>query len=583
MGDLKEALGGRDRPVILVVSCDQRVRGTLEHDLDRRFGTETRVAGANGARAGLGELRSLAGAGAPVALLIADERLEETSGVEFLADAHKLHPRAKRVLLVERDYTAANPIVPAMMLGRIDYHLVKPWVPDEGLYLAISEFLSSWARTEAEGFSMFRIAASPNSRRAVEIRDLLTRFNTPFSCHLPDSAEGAALLDEAGGESTGGPTVVRHDGRTLIDPSDADLIGAIGGATSVSDRIYDIAIVGAGPAGLSAAIYAASEGLDTVVLERQISGGQAGSSSRLRNVPGFTWGIGGHELCYRACEQAWLLGANLVFAREVTSLSTRGSDPIVRLAGRETVAARTVVLAVGVSWRRLGIAELEAMVGAGVFYGATVSEARAMSGRRVCVVGGGNAAGQAAVHLSQYGEQVTLLVRGGSLRRSMSEYLIAELGARPNVSVMLGVELVGGDGDDRLSDVTVRDCATGDSRRIACDGLFVMIGAEAHTEWLEGAVGRDERGFILTGPDLVTDDRPAGATARAPMLLETSAPGVFAAGDVRHGSIKRVTTAMGEGATVVHLVHRHLEHQPVGAVSSTRPPAPRAAVIGRTR
>jgi thioredoxin reductase (NADPH) len=579
----KGAVGSPDRPLILVVSCDQRVRGTLEHDLDRRFGTETRVAGANGARAGLAELMSLADAAVPVALLIADEQLEEISGVEFLADAHKLHPRAKRVLLVERDYTAANPIVPAMTLGQIDYHLVKPWVPDEGLYLAISEFLSSWARTEAQGFSMFEIAAPANSRRAVEIRDLLTRFNTPLNCHLPDSAEGAALLDQAGRAPSGGPTVVRHDGRALIDPSDADLIGAIGGATSVSDRIYDIAIVGAGPAGLSAAIYAASEGLDTVVLERQISGGQAGSSSRLRNVPGFTWGIGGHELTYRACEQAWLLGANLVFAREVTALEPGGRHHVLHLAGGETVKARTVALAMGVSWRRLGIERLEALVGAGVFYGATVSEARAMRGRHVCVVGGGNAAGQAAVHLSKYAEQVRLLVRGGSLHKSMSQYLIAELGSRPNVAVTLGVELVGGDGADQLSAVSLRESATGEERQIACDGLFVMIGAEAHTEWLEGAVHRDQRGFILTGAGLAADDRAQGASARAPMLLETSAPGVFAAGDIRHGSIKRVTTAMGDGATVVHLVHRHLEAQAAALVSPTRPPAPRAAVVGRTR
>jgi thioredoxin reductase len=242
-----------------------------------------------------------------------------------------------------------------------------------------------------------------------------------------------------------------------------------------------------------------------------------------------------------------------------------------------------VVLAMGVSWRRLGIARLEALVGVGVFYGATVSEARAMRGRRVCVVGGGNAAGQAAVHLSRYAEQVTLLVRGGSVRKTMSEYLIAELGAHPNVSVMLGVELIGGDGEDRLSAVTVREPATGEARQIPCDGLFVMIGAEAHTEWLDGAVRRDERGFILTGPDVAADGRRPGPEQREPMLLETSVPGVFASGDVRSGSIKRVTTAMGEGATVVHLVHRHLELQSDGAVSSARSPAPRAAAGERTR
>jgi thioredoxin reductase (NADPH) len=548
-------------PIIFLVSSEASVLNALETDLSRRFGNDSRIIGADGPAAGLAQLAALADGAEPVALLIADQRMPEMTGIEFLASAHALHPLAKRILLVERDYTTANPIVPAMMLGQIDYHLVKPWFPEHGLYPAVSEFLASWARSEPEGFTMFRIAAPANSARAHEIRDLLTRFGTPFTFHATDSEEGIALLREVGPTGSLLPTAVRHDGRVLVDPTDGDLVEAVGGGTRLGVDVYDVAIVGAGPAGLSAAVYAASEGLDTIVLERQISGGQAGSSSRIRNVPGFTWGIGGHDLAYRACEQAWLFGANMVFAQQATSLRVSGAEHVVQVADGQEVTARTVVLASGVSWRRLGIPQIEGLIGAGVFYGGAASEARAMQGRHVCVVGAGNAAGQAVAHLAKYADEVTLIVRGESLEKSMSEYLIAELREMSNVSVRLGLELVDGEGDEQLQAIVVRDRWSGTVERIPTAGLFVMIGAEPRTEWLDGTVERDERGFILTGSDLDANrDGPSSwPLERAPMLLETSVPGVFAAGDVRHGSIKRVTTAMGEGATVVQLVHQHLE------------------------
>ena len=548
-------------PIIFLVSCDASVLRALETDLGRRFGNDTRIVAADGPAAGLARLSALADAGEPVALLIADQRMPESTGVEFLVRAHTLHRRAKRILLVDRDYTTASPIVPAMMLGQIDYHLVKPWYPDHGLYPAVSEFLASWSRSGPEGFAMFRIAALENSARAHEIRDLLTRFNTPFTFCAADSEEGVGLLREVRRTSSPLPTVVRHDGRVLVDPTDGELVEALGGGTSLGADVYDVAIVGAGPAGLSAAVYAASEGLETIVLERQISGGQAGSSSHIRNLPGFTWGIGGHDLAYRACEQAWLFGANLVFAQEATALRRSGTELVVQVGDGQEVTARTVVLASGVAWRRLGVPRMEAMVGAGVFYGAAASEARAMQGAHVCVVGGGNAAGQAAAHLAKHADEVTLLVRGDALEKSMSEYLIAELRGLPNVSVRLGVEVVDGEGDEQLRAVAVRDQSTGAVERVATSGLFVMIGAEPHTEWLAGTVDRDDRGFILTGNALgrAGDGRSGWPLERAPMLLETSVPGVFAAGDIRHASVKRVTTAMGDGATVVQLVHQHLE------------------------
>ena len=554
-------------PIIFLISSDPSVLAALEADLDRRFGNDTTITAHNHPAEGLAQLAELAASEAPVALVIADQQIADTTGIEFLASAHALHPLAKRILLVERDYTAANPIVPAMMLGQIDYHLVKPWFPDHGLYPAVSEFLANWARSDPQGqFSMFRIAGVENTARAHEIRDLLTRFHTPYSFHSSDSAEGVALLDEAGQSASRLPTMIRHDGRVLVDPTNGDLIEAVGGGTRLGADTYDVAIIGAGPAGLSAAVYSASEGLETVVIEQQISGGQAGSSTRIRNVPGFTWGIGGHDLSYRACEQAWLFGANLVFAQTAASVRRSGEEFVIQVADGEQVSARAVVLATGVSWRRLGIPALERLIGAGVFYGAAASESRAMRGRHACVVGGGNAAGQAAAHLAKYAERVTLLVRGGSLEKSMSEYLISELRGAANVDVRLDTELVGADGDRQLEAVRVRDRLTGRLDRISTAGLFVMIGAEPHTGWLDGTVDRDERGFILTGSDV--DSEGEWPLARAPMLLETSVPGVFATGDVRHGSVKRVTTAMGEGATVVQLMHHYLEQrEPLAAAA----------------
>jgi thioredoxin reductase (NADPH) len=545
-------------PIIFLVSSEATVLGALDSDLDRHFGHDIRIISAPGPASGLAQLAALADCPEPVALVIADQSMPGTTGVEFLARAHALHPFAKRILLIERDYTQANPIVPAMTLGQIDYHLVKPWFPDHGLYPAVSEFLASWSRSRPEAFTMFRIAALENSPRAHEIRDLLTRFNMPYAFYPTDSDEGVALLSEAGQSGSRVPTVVRHDGRLLIDPTDADLIEAVGGGTRIGTDVYDVAIIGAGPAGLAAAVYAASEGLETIVLEQQISGGQAGSSSHIRNVPGFTWGISGHDLAYRACEQAWLFGANMVFAQKAASLSVSGAERIIRLVDGQEVAARTVVLATGVAWRRIGIPTLESLIGAGVFYGAAASEARAMRGRHVCVVGAGNSAGQAAAHLARYAAHVTLLVRGESLAKSMSEYLIAELQGLSNVSVRLGVEPVEGQGDEQLSAVVVRDRTSGAFERIPTTGLFVMIGAEPHTGWLDGAVERDQRGFVLTGTSPTRDEPGAWPLERAPMLLETSVPGVFAAGDVRHSSVKRVTTAMGEGATVIQLVHEYL-------------------------
>jgi len=549
-----------ERPILFLVASERALRTALERDLSRRFAADCRIVCEESAEAGLRRLEALAGDSQPVALLLADQRIGGMSGVDFLARAHALHPSAKRILVVERDYTTANPIVPAMILGQIDYHLVKPWSPELGLYPAVSEFFADWIQSRGSTFKMFRVVGPMQSARAHQIRDFLARISMSFAYHAVDSPEGARLLREAGEDGGRLPVVVRHDGRVLIDPSNADLIEAIGGGTRVSFGLHDLIIVGAGPAGLTAAVYAASEGLKTVVLEREISGGQAGTTSRIRNFPGFPWGISGHDFAYRACEQAWLFGANLVFAQEAIALDASGAQRVVRMADGREVAGRAVLLAPGVSWRRLGIPELERMTGTGVFYGAAVTEARAMEGQHVCVVGGGNSAGQAAQYLAHYAARVTLLVRGDSLHANMSEYLATELERTPNVGIHLGVELVDGKAEGRLHSVTVRHRSSGVAEEIAASALFVFIGAKPHTEWLGDCLARSPEGYLLTGMDLVADGHPppGWSLARQPLSLETNLPGVFAAGDVRHRSVKRVASAIGEGATAVQLIHEYL-------------------------
>lgn len=574
------------KPILFLVADDPSVLSALETDLSRRFGRDGRIVSGGGPDDGLEMLRELAEAGDPVALVIADQRMRALSGVDFLDRAHALHPSAKRILLVERDYTAENPIVPAMTLGRIDYHLVKPWSPELGLFPAVSEFLADWEDSREPSVNMFRIVGPERSARAHGIRDVLSRMSMSYAYLSEDSPEGRELLRAAGEDGSRLPVVVRHDGRVLVDPSDSELVEAIGGGTRLTSDLYDLAIVGAGPAGLAAAVYGASEGLETVVLERGISGGQAGTTSRIRNFPGFTWGIGGRDFAHRACQQAWLFGANMVFTQEVRALRVSGDGLVLTVEDGREVRARAVVLAVGVTWRRLGIPSLEALIGAGVFYGAAVTEARAMEGLDVCVVGGGNSAGQAAQHLARYARSVTLLARGESLRDSMSDYLITELEHTPEVTVRLGVELVDGGGEGRLERVTVRDRATGATEELETAALFVLIGAEPGTEWLEGVVERSPEGYVLTGLDLLRDgENPEGwPLRRQPLLLETSVPGVFAAGDVRYGSVKRVASATGEGATAIQLVHQYLRGQevlsPAGRADAARDPLPTAPPAG---
>jgi thioredoxin reductase (NADPH) len=550
-------------PILFLVDDRPRVLAALAADLGRRFGGDHRILAEGAPGAALEALEGLAERGEEVALVVAGQQMAELPGVLVLLKAHELHPSAKRVLLVgRREWTPTNPAVRAMTLGQIDTYLFEPWLPvGRFLYLPISQVLADWVPSRGPSFEGIRIVGPRWATRSHELRDLLTRMGIPHGWYQAGSAAGRRLLEEAGEDGSRLPVVVFHSGQVFIDPSDAELAQALGFGTSPGAGSYDLIVVGAGPAGLAAAVYAASEGLDTLVVEPQVAGGQAGTSTMIRNYLGFPRGIGGGDLANRALEQAWLFGANLVLSQRATGLRADGRRRLVRLSAGREVAAGAVVVASGVSWRRLGVPKLEALVGAGVFYGAAGAEARAMEGQDVFVVGAGNSAGQAALHLAKYAASVTMLVRGPDLAANMSDYLVRELEHAPNVAVRLDTEVVDGLGGHRLEGLALARRG-GATEEVAAAALFVMIGGEPRTDWLAG-VARDDRGYILTGHDLLgPDGGPAGwPLARPPLLLETSIPGVFAAGDVRHRSVKRVASAVGEGAVAVQLVHQYLDRQ----------------------
>ena len=540
-------------PVLFVIDDDPAELAAFERALRRRYGADYRVIAERSPEAGLERLGQLASRGEDVALVVADQWLPGTTGVDVLARAHALHPHARRALLVAPGDVAANEaLVGATALGRLDYYLSKHWEPpDEYLFPVLAELLADWYRaTRRSTHEMARVVGRRWDARGHELRDLLERNAVPYGFYDAESEEGRALLRELGQDGSRLPVVTTYDGRLLVDPSNDELAAALGARTRPGPELYDLVIVGAGPAGLSAAVYGASEGLRTLVLEPEALGGQAGTSSLIRNYLGFPHGISGGMLMSHAGRQARLFGAAFVYNR-AAGLERRGRHLVVRLAGGGEAAGRAVLVATGVSYRRLGVPELDGLLGAGVFYGAALSEAHAMGGQAVYVVGAGNSAGQAALHLARHAARVTILARGDSLGASMSDYLIREIGATPNIAVRLRTRVVAGGGTGRLERLALEDRGAGATEEVRADALFVLIGAEPRTDWLDGAVARDEAGYLLTGADLVPGGRPA-------RLLETSLPGVFAAGDVRHGSVKRVASAVGEGSIAIRFVHQLL-------------------------
>ena len=548
-----------------VVSDDRGLVARLTADLDRRFGRDYDVTGVPPAQAE-DALQRLTVEGRALALLIVDERLVHPSASELFGRGRHLHPTAKRVLLVRRgDWSSRHPVVAAIALGQVDYHLYCPWAPLERiLYPAVSDFLAAWDTSREATVVPLRIVGPQRSARSHQLRDKLTRVALPYWFYDSESEAGRSLLEETGRDGSVLPVVAFHTGVVLDDPTDAALMGMLGMKTRPSATSCDVMVIGAGPAGLAAAVYASSEGLQTMVLEPDVPGGQAGTSSLVRNYLGFHRGVSGQDLAARAVEQAWLFGTDFVLTQAATGIGSRGDVRIVRTSDGTEVEARAVVVATGVTWRRLGVSRLEALVGSGVFYGAAGAEARALTGQDVLVVGAGNSAGQAAVHLARYARSVTMLVRGSGLGATMSDYLVTVIGASPDIRVLTRTEVVDGCGVNGLDSVTVVDRDSGLRRELPAAALFVLIGAEPRTAWLAGSLERDDRGFVLTGRDLVRGEAaPQGwPLRRPPMLLETSLPGVFAAGDVRHRSIKRVAAAAGEGATAIQLIHEYLADTP---------------------
>jgi len=548
------------KPVLVVVDDEDDIRRELTRELESRYGAHYRVVSSASPETALARLAELRAAGAVVPLVLADQWMPGMSGTELLARVKDIFPTARRGLLTSwDDRPAIAPIVAAAGLGYMEFYLVKPaWSPDEHFHRVITESLEEWWREQGGRFEAVTVIAADPSPRAHEIRDVLARNSVPFGFYPSDSEEGRAALRRLRVSDPAGPVVSLYNGIVLVDPTNTEVGEALGTPRRPVGRTYDVVIAGAGPAGLAAAVYAASEGLRTVLLEREAFGGQAGTSSRIRNYLGFPNGVSGAELAQRAFQQAWLFGANLVYGNPAVSLAKEEDLLVAGLRDGSQVRARAVVVASGMSYRRLGVPELESLAGAGVFYGAGTIEAQAVAGKPVFVVGGGNSAGQAALHLSKHARQVTILVRSRSLATSMSEYLIREIESAPNVSVRYRCEVAGGGGSGRLEQLLLRDTDSGETQQVPAGGLFVLIGAEPFTGWLPDAVGRDEWGFILTGPD--TGRR--WPLARAPLLLETTLPGVFAAGDVRHGSVKRVASAVGEGSIAIRLVHEYLALAP---------------------
>ncbi len=549
----------KQRPWILAVDHDAVTRGLLAEELDDRYGRHYEVVVAASSAEARTYLCDVADV--DVALVLADRAGD---GARLLTATRSLHPHAKRVLLIgwNEHRSAREEIIDVLTHGDADYYVAKPTAPpDERFHRAISEFLDDWWRIRGRPFEAVRVIGDDRSPRAHEICDLLHRHDFPYAFHDVHSDAGRAALDAAAVTPTTGPIVIVDGGAPLFDPTNLDVATALGARTRPGEGTYDVVVVGGGPAGLAAAVYAGSEGLRVALVERTSMGGQAGTSSMIRNYLGFPRGISGAELATRAFDQAVLFGTEMVYGGDVVALRAEEDRRlrIVELADGTTLVSRTVVVATGVAYRALDVPSLDAFNGAGVYYGSALSEARALTGEHACVVGGGNSAGQAALHLAEFAKSVTIVVRSKTLAASMSDYLVKSIERAPNIDICFETEITGGGGNGRLEWIDLKDRTTEAVERVAAAALFVLIGADPCTDWLPSEVQRDAWGYIATGGHC--DCRLDVAAERAPVMFETTMPGVFAVGDVRQGSIKRVASAAGEGAVCVRLIHDYLDER----------------------
>ncbi|MFD7246964.1 FAD-dependent oxidoreductase [Streptomyces massasporeus] len=546
--------------VIMTVDDDPGVSRAVARDLRRRYGASYRIVRAESGASALDALRELKLRGDLVAVILADYRMPQMNGIEFLEQALDVYPGARRVLLTA--YADTNAAIDAINVVDLDHYLLKPWdPPEEKLYPVLDDLLQAWKTSDFRPVPSTKVVGHRWSSRSSDVREFLARNQVPYRWYSADEPEGRRLLAAAGEDGMRLPVVITPDGTPLVEPEAVDLAARVGLATTPTADFYDLVVIGGGPAGLGAAVYGASEGLRTVLVERSATGGQAGQSSRIENYLGFPDGVSGAQLTDRARRQAAKFGAEILTAREVTALEVNGAARIVRFSDGSAVAAHSVILATGVSYRQLAAPGCEDLTGCGLYYGSALTEAPSCQDQDVYIVGGANSAGQAAMYLSRGAKSVTLLVRGESLSASMSHYLIQQIEESPNIQVRSRTVVEAAHGDGHLERLTLRDVDSGHTEQVDAQWVFVFIGAAPLTDWLDGTVLRDERGFILAGPDLSADGRPPEdwELDRPPYHLETNVPGVFVAGDARSESAKRVASAVGEGAMAVMLVHRYLE------------------------
>ncbi|HWD97724.1 MAG TPA: FAD-dependent oxidoreductase [Bryobacteraceae bacterium] len=550
------------KPVLLAVDDEPEVLRAMERDLRRKYGADYRIVRAPSGNSALETLKELKLRNDPAALLLSDQRMPGMQGTEFLTEAARIFPRAKRVLVTA--YADTNAAIEAINSARTDFYLLKPWSPPEqNLYPVIDDLLSDWMDDYKPPFQGIRVLGTRWSAAAHELRDFLGRNRIPFQwLDIETGRDDKDVRDlmDALGSSPCFPAVIFEDGSHVCQPAIADIAGKLGLRTTSDKPFFDFIIVGGGPAGLAAAVYAASEGLDTVMIEREAPGGQAGMSSRIENYLGFPLGVSGGDLAQRAVAQARKFHVEMLTPQEVKCLLADGSYRSVTLADGSSITASAILIATGLAWRKLDVPGVEQLRGTGVYYGAAMTEAESCRDQDVYIVGGANSAGQAAVYFSRYSRRVVMLVRAPSLAKSMSQYLIDQIEKLPNVEVWTESEVIEAHGSDHLEELSIANRASGETKRVPASGLFIFIGATPETEWLNNTLPMDDRGFVLTGPALSQGGgRPKGwKLDRDPYLLETAIPGVFAAGDVRHGSVKRVASGVGEGSVVVQMVHQYL-------------------------
>ena len=547
------------KPIILTVDDEEQVRNAVERDLARHYRKDYRVMKASSGAEALETVRALRQRNDAVALFLVDQRMPEMSGTEFLEKARDEYPEARKVLLTA--YADTEAAIAAINTVGLDHYLMKPWTPaEEHLYPVLDDLLSDWQATVTAPYDGIRVAGALWSASSHNIKDFLARSQIPYQfLDIERDADARALVEQANGGTHQLPVIFFPDGSALLEPSLTELAEKAGLHTQATNPFYDLIVIGAGPAGLAAAVYGASEGVHTLLIDKATPGGQAGTSSRIENYLGFPKGLSGTDLARRATAQATRLGAEILSTQEVASVGVRDSYRVVTLADGSELVCRAVVVATGVSIRELDVPGIEAVTGAGVYYGAALTEAANYKGQHVFVIGGANSAGQGAIFLSQHAERVTMLVRS-SLAKSMSRYLIEQIEGRDNIDVQLGTEVVEVHGDNQLEALSIRDRETGEIHRESTPAVFVFIGAKPHTGMLREQVALSSAGFVLTGPDLANGTRSAeGKLKRDPYLMETSGPGIFAAGDVRHGVIRRVASAVGQGSTAISFVHEYLK------------------------